>query len=291
MYEGNLPAFTGAHKVIAEGEEPLELFSSLFPDHLIDEITFQSNVYALQKGKGNLNLSNAELRVFLGINLVMSYIKYPRIRMYWSSNNGLRHHLIADAMSNQRFEEIRRYLHFVDNNSQSPGDKFFKLRPVLDVLQERFLSAVTPEEFHSIDEQIIPFKGKHSSKQYTPKKPKPWGFKVWVRAGSSGYMYRFELYQGACGGRGDVGELGMAPEVVVRLCSDLHHDGHKIFFDNLFCSIPLLEELKRHGIEATGTCRVNRWSQIAGATCNGGKRKRIHICGFHNKQHHCHTLA
>ena len=34
------------------------------------------------------------------------------------------------------------------------------------MLQEQFLKAVTPEA----DEQIIPFKGQHSSKQYIPKK-------------------------------------------------------------------------------------------------------------------------
>ena len=162
-------------------------------------------MYALQQGKGNLNLSPAELKVFLGINLTMTYIKYPRTRMYWSSNPGLRQNLIADPMPVNRFDEIKRYLHFVDNNSQSAnGNRFFKLRSVLDVLQEQFLKAVTPEA----DEQIIPFKGQHSSKQYIPKKKtKPWGFKVWVRAGSSGYTYRFELYQGANGGRGDVGDL------------------------------------------------------------------------------------
>lgn len=77
-----------------------------------------------------------------------------------------------------------------------------------------------PEEFQSIDEQIIPFKGRLSLKQYIPKKPKPWGVKVWVRAGSSGYMHRFEVYQGLAG-RGAVSELGMAADVVLRLCDDI----------------------------------------------------------------------
>ncbi|KAL0182470.1 hypothetical protein M9458_021845, partial [Cirrhinus mrigala] len=176
----------------------------------------------------------------------------------FNANPGLRLPSIADAMSVNRFDEIKRYLHFVDNNSPADGDKFFKVRPVLNVLEATFLAAVKPEEYNAVDEQIIPFKGKHSSKQYIPKKPKPWGFKVWVRAGTSGYMYRFELYQGASGGRGDVGELGMAAEVVVRLCSDIHNNGHKVFFDNYFCSMPLLEKLREYGIESTGTCRSNR---------------------------------
>lgn len=52
------------------------------------------------------------------------------------------------------------------------------------------------EEFHSIDEQIIPFIERQSSKQYIPKKPKPWRFKVWIQARASDYVYWFELYQG-----------------------------------------------------------------------------------------------
>ena len=74
LYGGNLPALTGMVQVLAQGEEPVELFSSLFPDTLIDEITFQSNMFALQQGKGNLNLSPAELKGFLGINLTMDVL-------------------------------------------------------------------------------------------------------------------------------------------------------------------------------------------------------------------------
>ncbi len=166
---------------------------------------------------------------------------------------------MASLMTANRFEEIKRYLHFVHLNDDAGDDRFFKIHPVLDVLRTTFLTAMEPEEFQSIDEQIIPFKGKHTTKQYIPKKHKPWGFKLWVRAGAStGYMYQFELYQGATGGRGQVGELGMAAEVVLRLCDNIKGKNHKVFFDHFFCSISLLEKLKSQGIEATGTCWANR---------------------------------
>lgn len=258
-YEGKPPTFQGQSTVNVQGEEPIEIFYSLFPDSLLDMIVYQSNVYAVSKGKINFCLTKPELKVFLGINLLMSYIKYPRLRMYWSSNPGLRQNGIANAMTVNRFEDIMRHLHFTELNEDAEDDRFFKIRPVLDVLHTTFLSAMEPEEFQSVDEQIIPFKGKHTTKQYIPKKPKPWGFKVWVRAGAStSYMYQFELYQGATGGRGRVGELGMAAEVVLRLCENIKGKNHKVFFDNFFCSIPLLEKLKSQGIEATGTCRANR---------------------------------
>ncbi|KAL7870423.1 hypothetical protein SRHO_G00079200 [Serrasalmus rhombeus] len=97
-------------------------------------------------------------------------------------------------------------MHFVDNYSLDPknADRFVKIRPVLDALKETFQSALDAEEFQSVDEMMIPYKGHLSIKQYVPKKPKPWGIKVWVRAGSSGYMYNFEPYQGPAGGRGSM---------------------------------------------------------------------------------------
>lgn len=179
--------------------------------------------------------------------------------MYWSSEDGLRLGIIADAMSVNRYEQILSYLHFVDNYTYQPGntDRLFKITPVLSTLQKTFLAAADPEEFQSIDEQIIPFKGQLSIKQYIPKKPKPWGVKVWVRAGSSGYMYRFKVYQGSAN-RGHSSGLGMAGDVVMHLCDDIKHRNHKVFFDNFFCSIPLLEALKDLGIYGTGTIRANR---------------------------------
>ena len=45
----------------------------------------------------------------------------------------------------------------------------------------------------SVDEQIVPSKGRHSLKVYMKKKPKKWGYKIWVLAGQSGYVYKFYI--------------------------------------------------------------------------------------------------
>ena len=52
------------------------------------------------------------------------------------------------------------------------------------------------EEFHAVDEQIIPPKSKYTKlRQYNPNKPGKWGFKKLVRAVASGFMYGFYLYR------------------------------------------------------------------------------------------------
>lgn len=257
---GSLPPFLGTEKVNIQGDTPVQYFLFFFSPDIIEEIVFQTNLFATQNDKPNLGFSREELLLFMGVNIVMSYIRYPRVRLYWISDQALRMNLIADSISVNRFEQLLRFLHFSDNTELSSDnpDKLKKIRPFLDKLQRNFLAAAESEEYQAIDEQIIPLKGRLGIKQYLPKKPKKWGIKVWVRAGISGYMYRFEIYQGSGGGRDVISDLGACADVVLRLSSDLVGKNHKLFFYNLFCSLDLLEQLRDTKIWATGTLISNR---------------------------------
>ncbi|XP_067933202.1 piggyBac transposable element-derived protein 3-like [Watersipora subatra] len=277
-YVHNEPVFTGKRQVnLANTETPVNIFKHFFDNDLLDDIVYNTNLYASQVNINSaFNLTRGELMVFLGINIVITYIRYPRLRMYWSSNQGTRCGLIADAMSVNRFEAIRRHLHFVDNEKHDANstDKVWKLRPVMEALRKRFLTSVDAEECHSIDEQMVPFTGQSGLKQYIKSKPKKWGYKIWVRSGVSGYVYDFELYQGASGNRPEK-VLGLSPDVVMRLSDRLAGKNHKVYFDNLFTTLELLTELKKKKIYAVGTLRKNR---LCGADevliCDKGMRTR-----------------
>lgn len=188
----------------------------------------------------------------------MTYIKYPNVRMYWSSQDGLRMDLIADAMPYNRFTEIKRYIHFADNSNQSNTviDKYCKVRPVLDILHQSFHAATSTSEHVAIDEMMMPFKGKSYPRQYLKSKPKKWGFKIWVQASTSGYVHCFEMYQGASNSKRT--EFGPIGDTVVNLCYIIHEKNHKLFMDNLFTSVPLLRKLRSFNIYVLGTLRINR---------------------------------
>ena len=47
-------------------------------------------------------------------------------------------------------------------------------------------------------------------------------------------------------------------DVVYRLCSDLKGSNVKLYFDNLYNSLALIQNLQRDGIWASGTIRSNR---------------------------------
>lgn len=84
---------------------------------------------------------------------------------------------------------------------------------------------------------------------------------MWGRAGASGMLYEFELYQGAnkSGENQKKTSLGVTGEVVVRMTQNIPDgENFKVFADNLFTSLALVERLKERSIFYVGTVRMNR---------------------------------
>ena len=173
--------------------------------------------------------------------------------------------MVADSMTINRFEEILSILHTNDNELEKkkgePGyDRLHKIRPLLTLVGLAFQRCAEPEQCVCVDEQIIPFKGNHSLKVYMMKKPKKWGYKVWVQAGQSGYVHRFEFAGDNVGQQQNVPTteaVGKSGEVVLKLTDDQPKESY-VFFDNLFASPELLMELKKRELRATCTIRANR---------------------------------
>ena len=91
------------------------------------------------------------------------------------------------------------YDYDINNNNAMPQgnkDKLYKLRPLINSLNNSFIKLYNVSRQVSIDESVILFKGRSSLKQYNPMKPIKRGYKVWSMADMDGYLYKFEIYQG-----------------------------------------------------------------------------------------------
>ena len=169
-------------------------------------------------------------------------------------------------MTVNRFDKIKRFFHCNDNSKIVPKDhpefdKLFKVRPVLDSVQKK-CKQIPQEEKHSIDEQMIATKCRSPLRQYLPKKPHKWGIKVWARCGVSGMLYDFEVYTGASpkGNQDELGQnLGVGGNVVARLSSSLQRNvSYKLYFDNYFTSVALMQYLQKERLWAVATIRADR---------------------------------
>lgn len=113
----------------------------------------------------------------------------------------------------------------------------FNVRPVLDLLKQNMIKVVR-DEWQSIDEQVITFKGRSPLKQYLRSKPHIWGYKVFTRASSSGIIHDFVIYEG----KGTTSEhgFGTSGDVIIDLVQDLErHVNHKLYSDDWFSSLRL----------------------------------------------------
>lgn len=122
------------------------------------------------------------------------------------------------------------------------------------------------EEYLSIDEQMIPMRGRAAKgvKQYVRNKPKiKWGIKNLVLRGKSGLAYDFITYQGSttefdpdilC-------TFGAGATMVLYLANRIDRSGHKLFFDNYFSTFQLFEILAQKKIYAAGTIRMDRFAK------------------------------
>ena len=151
-----------------------------------------------------------------------------------------------------------RHIHFTDNEDPQVDKttKVWKILPFLEHLRQNFLK-LHPEQHQAIDEMSIAYKGKRGPRQYNAKKPKKWHFTVYCRAGSSGFVYDFELFSGSH--PQPPSSAGVSGDVVIRLTNTLpENKSFKIFADNWFVSLPLIEALQNRGFQFTGTFRPNR---------------------------------
>ena len=247
----------------ADCATPGDYFLTFLDNDLVNDILFQTNLYANQRQHNIPAIKKEELYGFLGMNLMMGYHHLPSLRSYWSGDEDLSVPVISSTMSRNRFYQILSNLH-VNDNDQVPADnkdKLYKLRPMINKLNANFMKLYNVSERVSIDESMILFKGRSSLKQYNPMKPIKRGYKLWERADADGYISKFEIYQGKNGPMSEDPNMmgfGLGEKVVIGMANDLVGKNHQLCFDNYFSSVALMDYLKENGVRAYGTIRSTR---------------------------------
>ena len=161
--------FLGDPLVFEEHEllESVEYFSKYFTKEMLEMTVYQSNLFAVQKGRP-LNTNLEEQCIVHGMLLKMGIVSLPRYNMYWS--NEFRIPAVADLMPRNRFFDLLQNFHFTDNDlivtarNDPLYDRFAKIRPLTDMLHTSCQTMLSGQD-QCVDEQVIKFKGKHAAKQ------------------------------------------------------------------------------------------------------------------------------
>ena len=194
--------------LVTSESTPLQIFSRFFTDEVWELLVLETNRFAASvcgttpRARPWIDVSQQEMRAFFGELIYMGVCRLPRLGLYWTTKCPLAIHGVADVMSINDFQQLFRCLHLADNSAQIPvgqpgHDRLFKVRGLLDLLIPKFEFEYHIHHECTIDDAMIPFKGRLAFKQYMKAKPTKWGIKVFVLAdATNGYIRTFQIYTG-----------------------------------------------------------------------------------------------
>ena len=255
--------------------EPLEFLSLFLDDEFWELLTLETNRYAKQffenaELKPNsrfhkwYEVETKEMKAFMALHLSMGLVEKPEIEDYWAEFWLTATPGFGLVMPRNRFEMILSFLHFANNENRvergQPGyDRIFKIRPILTMILPKFEAMYGPEKELSLDEMTIAFKGRHTLKQYNPKKPDKYGYKAFVLSESdSGNVLKWTMYTGRNEDVDDNEDVGATHLIVRDLMVPYTGKGHEVYMDSYYAGPAIANELAGMDTGLCGTVNCNR---------------------------------
>ncbi|KAL4009583.1 hypothetical protein ACER0C_003435 [Sarotherodon galilaeus] len=214
-------------------------------------------------------MGRVEFRAYVGM-LVLAGMYRSRgeaCESLWDAESG--RSVFRAAMPLKTFRAYSSALRFDDREARRAvrgeggggGGGYDKLAPIRAVWDEwcaKLPTMYRPGPEVTVDERLVPFRGRCPFRQYMPSKPARYGIKIWVACDArSSYAWKMQVYTGKPDKRGPP-EKHLAARVVLDLTEGLP-PGRNVTCDNFFTSRELADRLFRErGHTVLGTLRANR---------------------------------
>jgi len=248
----------------------LDYFQLFFDNSIFQLLAENTNNYASFKGAGNAgsrpwkSTTPAELKIFFGIIIYMGVFPSSQVSDYWKHDESFPYHRIGMYLSQNRFEQLKRYFHISPPYQHLPRAQWYeKFQPLASLLATKYQSLLVPESEVAVDEMMIQFTGRSVHTTLIRGKPIPQGYKVLALC-DHGYTYSF-LFTSRADSFAELnshlysGPLKLSPTscAVYQLACTLpiNQFFFTIYMDNYFTNILLLKALRDRGIGACGTSR------------------------------------
>lgn len=249
---------TGPYRV-GNINSPSDAFCLYINAEMIQSVVNYTNDYAKSVDNDFKETNIKEIYKYIGCQLFIGIFqaKTEKLDEMWSDEFG--RPFIKKAFTRHRFRCIKRFLRTDNRRERVVATHRKKLDPIRKFWNDFIVNCqkfYKPEVDVTIDEMMIPFRGKCSFKMYLPSKPCKYGIKIFAAVEkNSKYFYNGKIYEGKCG---QSPEKNQAFNVCIELMNPLLNRGYNLCTDNYYSSFDLARFLLRKKTSFVGTLRKNK---------------------------------
>jgi hypothetical protein len=265
------------HKNIPAGTKTAAQFAALlFTDDMVETFVFHTNAAArehprlmhakrYQKWK---DLDIQEFRVFMAVVVYLGVVKVQNRSHIWKKKSAFSQAWVTSRMSLYRFESIVNawncatpwLLSDAQLKDKNVRHAFWQVQPLVNMCNTNCAKYFRMGRLMSIDEGVIPFKGKHRAKCYNPSKPAKYHIKKFcLNCAKTGYNYCHYFYEGKGEERPDnVPATTWPVKKLLGMCPELHGKDRILAVDNWFQSSATQIAARRCGVHCIGTVKTGR---------------------------------
>ena len=243
----------------------VDAFLLYFDEKMIQAIVDYTNIEgAREKGSKWRATDTIEMKSFIGCLLHTGALRQNDIsvEVLFSPVDG--NPLVRAAFSMNRFSNLLNHLRFDDKTTRSARrerDAFCPIRDLWYTFHSKISKYFVLGESITVDEQLVPFRGRCKFIQYMPSKPDKYGIKIfWACDAKTNYPLRASPYLGkdATGARPADRNVGIAAGIVQTLTKDFQGTGRNVTCDNYFTNLSLAENLAKQKLTMVGTVNRNK---------------------------------
>jgi hypothetical protein len=265
-----------ARRIPRECKTPLQFVELFIPVSMVHEFVTWTNCAAsthprLRNQARFANwkpTTNTEMYSFICICVYLGVVKIQNRKVIWRMGGVFGQSWVQQRMSLRRFESLLNAFNCTahwnmtdeDFAASNAADPFWQVKNYVEECNRRSAYHFKMGRSFSIDEAVIPWKGRHKGRCYNPKKPAKYHFKKFsLNCSATGYVYCHYHYGGKDELRPSNVPASLWPiKKLVDQCPDLHDKNHFCATDNWYTSAQSLAYLRSKGIHCVGTINKKR---------------------------------